>query len=78
MELQKLTKGQKVYINLGYAIDEGIVSGVTKKCVMIEGHAMGRHRDDCYAIPGELDRLVSDTQWLAEYAKLLADKARGI
>lgn len=78
MELQKLTKGQKVYVNLGYAIDEGIVSGATKKCVMLEGHAMGRHRDDCYAIPGELDRLVSDTQWLAEYAKLLADKARGI
>ena len=78
MELPKLKRGQKVYINLGYAIDEGVVSSATKKCVMVEGHAMGRHRDDCYAIPGELDRLVSDTQWLAEFAKQLADKAVGV
>ena len=78
MDLPKLKQGQKVFVNLGYAIDEGIVSGATKKCVMLEGHAMGRHRNDCYAIPGELDRLVSDTQWLADYAKQLADKARVI
>ena len=75
MELPKLTKGQTVFVNRGYSIIEAVVIDAGDTIVSLEGHKEFL-RIDCYAIPEELDRMVSDTQNQADYAKLLAERSR--
>ena len=75
MELPKLTKGQTVFVNRGYSIIEAVVIDAGDTVVSLEGHKEFL-RIDCYAIPEELDRMVSDAERIGDYAKILAARKR--
>lgn len=75
MSFPKLKSGQKILINTGYTIIEAVVEHVRKGMVFPVDHKCFV-RCDCYAIPGELDRLPIDLKIFAEHAERIIAKAK--